>query len=124
MLDTFPWCGHTTTCEALWMGAPVLTLRGDRHAGRMGASLLTHMGLPEWIVESRTTYAVEAAQRVADLASLRQLRSELRRWLLSSPLCHAKRYAAGIEAAYRRMWRQWIETNESHQTASHPQPIS
>src|SRR5262249_3255895 len=47
LLDVFPWCGHAVSCEALWMGVPVVTLRGDRFAGRMGVSLLTALGLPE-----------------------------------------------------------------------------
>jgi len=113
ILDAFPWSGHTTTCEALWMGVPVLTLRGNRHAGRMGASLLTYMELNEWIAESRADYVSQAAILAADVASLHALRGSLRDRLLMSPLCDARRYAANIEDAYRTMWRQWCPAETS-----------
>ncbi|WP_197532324.1 O-linked N-acetylglucosamine transferase family protein [Symmachiella macrocystis] len=113
ILDAFPWSGHTTTCEALWMGVPVLTLRGNRHAGRMGASLLTHIGLHEWIAESREDYVSHAARLAAEVASLRRLRGSLRDQLLTSPVCDARRYATNIEEAYRTMWRQWCPAETS-----------
>ncbi|WP_339907558.1 tetratricopeptide repeat protein [Symmachiella dynata] len=113
ILDAFPWSGHTTTCEAFWMGVPVLTLRGNRHAGRMGASLLTHMGLHEWIAESRADYVSQAATLATDVAALRSLRISLRDRLLMSPICDARRYAANMEEAYRRMWRQWCPVETS-----------
>ncbi len=113
VLDAFPWGGHTTTCEALWMGVPVLTLRGDRHAGRMGASLLSHMGLQDWIAESREMYVSRAAKLAADTTLLRELRSSLRDRLLASPICDARNYAAEIEAAYRTMWQRYCAVETS-----------
>ncbi len=110
MLDAFPWCGHTTTCEALWMGVPVLTLCGDRHAGRMGASLLTHVGLHEWITESTASYVTRAAELAADCDRLRGSRLSVRQRLLDSPVCQARRYAEGVEAAFRTIWRRYCAT--------------
>lgn len=113
ILDTFPWSGHTTTCEALWMGVPVLTLRGDRHAARMGASLMTHLGLNDWIAASATEYVDMAAPLAADLPRLRELRATLRPRLLSSPICDGPRFAAAVEAAFRAMWQRWCDGRDS-----------
>jgi predicted O-linked N-acetylglucosamine transferase (SPINDLY family) len=66
LLDALPWCGHATTCEALWMGVPVLTLRDPRHAGRMSASILTCLGLTDLIAETPEEYR----QRAVELATV------------------------------------------------------
>ncbi len=113
ILDAFPWNGHTTTCESLWMGVPVLTLCGNRHAGRMGASLLTQVGLTDWIAESRDNYIARAVRHADDLSSLRELRHSLRKRLLNSPVCDARRYADDVESAYRSMWRNWCASGSS-----------
>ncbi len=86
-LDTFPYNGATTTCEALWMGAPTLTLTGDRHAGRVGATLLSAAGLHEWIAKTPEAYMQRAADFAADLDYLQRLRSEQRDRMAASPLC-------------------------------------
>lgn len=104
-LDVFPWSGHATTCESLWMGVPVLTLRGDRHAGRMAASVLTCLGLTEWIAETEHDYvalAVQWANRRAELARFRAVNRERMR---RSALCDGKAFTRGLEAAYRQMAR-------------------
>ena len=102
-LDPFPYNGTTTTCEALWMGVPVITLRGDRHAGRVGASLLTQAGLTDWIAGSVEDYLQIAAKLAGDRAQLRDLRHSLRPRLASSPLCDGRAFARKVEAAYRTM---------------------
>ena len=73
-LDTFPYHGTTTTCEALWMGVPVVTLVGRTHASRVGVSLLTRVGAPQWIAETEEDYVRIAVELAGDLAGLAVLR--------------------------------------------------
>jgi predicted O-linked N-acetylglucosamine transferase (SPINDLY family) len=108
-LDPFPYNGTTTTCEALWMGVPVVTLRGDRHAGRVGASLLTQADLTDWIAGSIEDYLEIAVTLAGDPAELKDLRRLLRPRLVSSSLCNCRAFARKIEAAYRTMWQHWCE---------------
>ena len=105
-LDTFPYNGTTTTCEALWMGVPVVTVAGDRHAGRVGASLLTQVGLTELIATSMQRYVEIASALAADVARLRALRATMRERMAASSLCDAKAFARKIEAAYSDLWKR------------------
>lgn len=102
-LDPFPYNGTTTTCEALWMGVPVVTLAGRVHAARVGASLLTHVGLPEWIAPSTTEYVQRAVAAAQDLNTLSHLRETLRERLRASPLCDAPAFIRGFERACAAM---------------------
>lgn len=106
-LDTFPYNGTTTTCEALWMGVPVITLVGHAHAGRVGLSLLTAVGLRELAAETAEEYVTRAAALAADLGSLSALRASLRERMRASRLCDAAAFAGTVEAAYREIWRRW-----------------
>lgn len=108
-LDTTPYGGGTTTCDALWMGVPVVTLAGERAVGRGGASILQNAGLPELIARTPEEYFEIAVALAHDPARLRALRATLRGRLEASPLMDAPRYAQSIEAAYRQMWRTWCE---------------
>jgi protein O-GlcNAc transferase len=109
-LDPFPYGGGITTCDALWMGVPVITLRGKSSVGRSGASILHNLNLPDCIAESPEQYLAAAAGLAADFARLTDLRSSLRRRMLDSPLMSAPQFARDIEAAFVRMWRQWANS--------------
>ncbi|MBL9031358.1 MAG: tetratricopeptide repeat protein [Phycisphaerae bacterium] len=104
-LDPLPYNGTTTTCEALHMGVPVVTLEGDRHASRVGSSLLRAAGLPELVATSADAYARIATDLARDTGRRRTLRASLRDRLAASPLCDGKAFARGLEAAYAEMWK-------------------
>jgi protein O-GlcNAc transferase len=103
-LDTFPYNGTTTTCEALWMGVPVVGLCGDRHSARVGASLLTAAGFPEWIAHTPVAYVEIARELASDRARLAELRSLSRERVRQSRLCAAGDYARAVERAYEEMF--------------------
>jgi tetratricopeptide (TPR) repeat protein len=102
-LDTYPYHGTTTTCEALSMGVPVVSLAGPVHASRVGASLLSRAGHPEWVATSPEGYVAAAVALAADLGRLVWLRSELRWKLSSGALGDVTGLARALEAAYRGM---------------------
>ncbi len=112
-LDPFPYNGTTTTCEALWMGVPVVTLRGDRHAGRVGASLLTQIGMPDLIADSIEAYVETAVALAGAPGRLADQRHSLRPRMAASPLCDAPAFARKVEQAYRTMWRRWCSAPHS-----------
>lgn len=103
-LDTFPYNGTTTTCEALWMGVPVVSLAGDIHASRVGLSLLTAAGLPELAARTPDQFAAIAADLARNPARLDELRAGLRARLLASPLCDGPGFAARFEDALLEQW--------------------
>jgi tetratricopeptide (TPR) repeat protein len=106
ILDTFPYPGGTTTCEALWMGVPTLTLAGDSLIARQGASMLSAAGLVDWMVETKTDYLNATLAHCSDLHKLAKLRSKLRAQVLASPLFDAERFAKNMEIA---LWDIWHE---------------
>jgi predicted O-linked N-acetylglucosamine transferase (SPINDLY family) len=108
-LDPVPYNGTTTTCEALWMGVPVVTLAGDRHVARVGASLMTAVGHPEWIAQSRKDYIRIAAGLARDATSRLKLRTGLRAAMAGSALMDHAGQAERLGAVLRACWRQWCE---------------
>lgn len=109
-IDPFPYNGTTTTCEALWMGVPVVTLQGDRHSTRVGASLLTQAGLTDWIADSVDGYVERALALAANPQRLAKLRLTLRPQLAASSLCDGAAFARKMEDAFRGMWRRYCES--------------
>jgi predicted O-linked N-acetylglucosamine transferase (SPINDLY family) len=108
-LDTLPFNGVTTTCEALWMGVPVITLPGATHASRQGLTLLSAVGLPELAAPGERAFARIGAMLAADLDRLAVLRTGLRGRLTASPLMREEAFARRMEAAYRSAWRRCCE---------------
>jgi predicted O-linked N-acetylglucosamine transferase (SPINDLY family) len=108
-LDPFPYNGTTTTCEAMWMGVPMVNLIGDRHAGRVGFDLLSQVGMAELAMPDVDAYIAKAVALAGDVPLLARLRQELRERMRESPLCDAAAFARAFEAGLRRMWRQWGE---------------
>jgi predicted O-linked N-acetylglucosamine transferase (SPINDLY family) len=104
-LDTFPYHGATTTCEAMWMGVPVVTLAGRAHVSRVGVSLLGSVGLNELIARDEREYVRIAVDLARDARRLRELQATLRTRMQTSPLMNAASFARDVESAYRRMWR-------------------
>lgn len=104
-LDTFPFTGGTTTAESLWMGVPVLTLRGRGMIARQGAALLAAAGLDDWIATDREDFVRRACALAADRPALARLRAGLRERVKASPLFDAGRFAAHLLAAFEGMWR-------------------
>ena len=121
-LDTTPYHGTTTTCEALWMGVPVVTLRGDRHCSRVGASLLAAADHPEWVAGSPDDYVRLAAGLAADAAGRASWRTGLRHDLARGPLLDHAGQAARFGAALRGFWAQWCGARL--RAAASDQPIS
>ena len=109
-LDTFPYNGTTTTCEALWMGVPVITLAGQTHAARVGASLLTNVGLSELIATTHEGYTEIAITLSNNIEKLAYLRKTLRNTMAGSVLTNKERFTENLETLLRDIWRTWCET--------------
>ena len=106
-LDTFPYNGHTTSLDAYYMGVPVVTLVGQTVVGRAGLSQMTNLGLTDLVTYTEDQYVQVAADLAASPARMAELRSTLRQKMQASPLMDGPRFARGMEAAFRQMWREW-----------------
>ena len=109
VLDTIAYPGTTTTCEALWMGVPTLTLAGNTLLGRVGASILTCAGLAEWVAGNEDEYVALAVKHAADVETLARLRAGLRQQVMATTLFDAARFAPQLEAALFAMWRRKMD---------------
>ncbi|HEY8084078.1 MAG TPA: tetratricopeptide repeat protein [Methylophilaceae bacterium] len=111
ILDTFPYPGGTTTCEALWMGVPTITLAGETLLSRQGASMLSCAGLFDWVATDAQDYVNKAINRSNDLQALATLRGRLRQQTQDSPLFDAPRFARHLEQALTGIWDKRIAGN-------------
>lgn len=109
MLDTFPYAGTTTTCEALWMGVPVISLIGQQHASRVGLSVLTTVGLGDCATDSVEQFVSKAVELAQDSDRRQNLRANLRADMLASPLCNGALMAQKLQEAFREMWKAKCE---------------
>jgi predicted O-linked N-acetylglucosamine transferase (SPINDLY family) len=112
-LDTYPYNGTTTTCEALWMGVPVVTLAGNAHVSRVGASILTAIGCQELVAEDETSYVEIAVRLAVDEAALTTYRKTLRECMRGSCLTDTRQFASDLEAAFGVMLGEVSSVSES-----------
>ena len=106
-LDPFPFPGGTTSVQGLWMGVPMITMKGDRIISRQGEAILHNLGLADWIANNEDDYVRLAVNHAADLTALSTLRMQLRERLERSPLCNAQAFAQDIESAFVGMWESF-----------------
>jgi protein O-GlcNAc transferase len=116
-LDPFPFGGGTTTCETLWMGVPLITCTGraggdfePRFASRMGYAFLNNIGVPELASETLSGYIDNAVDLACNPERMVYLRNTLRDNMAKAPLTDEERFVKEMEAAYRYMWQNWIDT--------------
>jgi len=114
VLDPFPYNGHTTSLDALWMGVPVVSLVGLQSVSRAGFSQLSNLGLPGLAAFSEDDYVRSAAELARDLPRLAELRSTLRARMEASVLMDGKRFARGIESAFRSIWQTWCLSGKAN----------
>ena len=112
VLDAFPYNGTTTTCEALYMGVPVVSLAGRSHVSRVGASLLRATGCDMWVAHDREAYVSIATELGTDLASTRGLRQTLRSRMQAQRICDQQEYSRAMVDAIHRAWQWWCEGEE------------
>lgn len=106
-LDPFPYNGTTTTCEALWMGIPVIALAGRAHVSRVSLSILHNAGLPELVAQAPEEYVQLATALAGEAQRLTEIRSSMRSRISLSPLRDEAGFARAMESEYRAMWRTW-----------------
>lgn len=110
-LDTFPYNGTTTTCEALWMGVPVVTMCGFVHSSRVSASLLSRLGMEQLVASSRDEYIDIATRLAKDNGWLRSISVGLREKMRHSSICDAEKFTTNLEQAYTSIWSRYCENN-------------
>jgi protein O-GlcNAc transferase len=121
-LDTFPYTGHMTTLDSLWMGVPVLTLTGDTAVSRGGASILRNLALQDLVASSQDQFVAIAAGLAGDLPRLSTLRSEMRQRMRESPLMDGPAFARDFQSILRQLWRSWCGGTVGNPVVSLPDP--
>jgi protein O-GlcNAc transferase len=125
-LDPFPYNGTVTSLEALWMGVPFVTMRGDRFVGRVGETLLSAVGLSDLVADSRAAYIEKAVALAHDRARLLDLRRDLRQRMTVGPLGDHQQFARHLGAAWRQAWSRWCDaqsTESSVKRQTNKQPV-
>ncbi|MBI3839170.1 MAG: tetratricopeptide repeat protein [Planctomycetia bacterium] len=112
-LDPFPFTGHTTTCDSIWMGVPVVMLEGNTYASRFGGSVLANVGLEHLITRCVEQYVEVAVELAADMDNVAQMRAELRPRMAGSALLDFAGFTRNVEHAYRQMWLTWCDSSEN-----------
>ena len=112
ILDSFPHSGGTMLYDALWMGVPAITIAGDRPVGRIGTTLMTNLGLTDWIAKDEDEYVNKAIHFGNNLPLLEKLREEIRNLMQNSPVMDEKGFAENVEDAFRFMWSSFISTSK------------
>jgi predicted O-linked N-acetylglucosamine transferase (SPINDLY family) len=112
-LDPSPFTGATTTCHAMWMGVPTLTLEGRTPAGRLGPAMLRHVGLDDFVASDPRDFVEKGLRRAGNLEALSELRAALRERFRQSPLGRPEDFAADLAEAFRGIWRDWCEPGPS-----------
>jgi predicted O-linked N-acetylglucosamine transferase (SPINDLY family) len=111
-LDSYPYNGATTTCQALWMGVPVVTLVGKTHVARAGLSILSALGLTEFIASTPEEYIEICVKLASEKQYLQKLRNEMREKMQASPLMDGASFTRYLESEYRKMWGKWCDKND------------
>ncbi|HEV3136534.1 MAG TPA: hypothetical protein VGZ26_01495, partial [Pirellulales bacterium] len=112
-LDPFPFNGHTTTCDSIWMGVPVVMLQGNTYASRFGGSVLGNVGLDPLITRSAEQYVDAAVELAGDLDALARMRGELRGRMADSALLDFRGFTGNLEQVYRQMWNTWCASQRA-----------
>ena len=110
-LDPFPFQGNTSTCEALWMGVPVITLKGNRYLFHFGESINSNLNMDDWIAESKEDYISKAVKFASNLKELSRIRENLRNIVLNSPVINANRFADHFNKILWKMWKDFQSKN-------------
>jgi predicted O-linked N-acetylglucosamine transferase (SPINDLY family) len=118
-LDPFPFGGGTTSCDALWVGVPVITLLGRTAVGRGGVSILSNAGFADFIAGDTADYIRRAVELAGDLTRLKELRSNQRERMQNSRLMDEQRFVSDFELALRWMWQEWCSQSASPASRTH-----
>jgi len=110
-LDSFPYNGTTTTMEAMWMGVPTVTLAGNSHRSRVGASILTNAGMEDYVASDESDYVEIAASKASDLKRLSETRLGLRERLSASVLMNESKFVASLEGFFNEVYDSYIDGN-------------
>jgi len=110
-LDSLPFSGGTTSCDTLWMGVPIVTMPGTRSVSRSASSVVSNVGLTDWIASSPEDYVRRAVRFAGERKLLAELRGSMRNRMAASPLMDEVRFVRDLELAYREMWRKWCAGN-------------